>query len=689
MATNNTTAGNGEYVVFAGAGASMAPPASLPGWNALNDAILDTLWDMLPQYGIKDAWRDKILGSIRGHRDANQFPPDYQAQLMAERAGIRYFELLSAVDADTYNAIHYYTALLAGTGAIKAVITTNFDGNFERAFDAANIPYEAYYDEAGFNQLASRNNDAPIALIKIHGSCTAPASLIDTRQQRLKGRAKTLQAVLTNLMEQHPLLFAGFSGADFDDDKNYLGFWNAATTAKGFTYLYRPGSDIRSGMQAIIDQYGHKATAQAIDAATWFEQQLQATGATYAPFTPGNQPATPIREKLQAKIAGLEPMDAINMLTALAESYGDEVSARYIYDKAWNSRFQQDYEGEALSRFLLNHGRSYVFNFQNKVERADSAGVVITQSTIGDQPAGLEEVFTNPAKMNLKHQQNTSPETPGLIALAQTFLGNPILFAAFPKGLGPYFRREPSTTEMADIIYYYSWFALIYGELDNVGFLHYAITEMEAACDEPRLAQLLCRRAMMKLQIEHPEVQASAKDDIEKARRLAEKYHEPHLLAHTALAMAMAARKDKQFAEALQYIQQAQKGFETLNRIPQYMETMVEYLKVLLLGFATEAVSKTFLLTLFQQIDDKVSGDYSKRVAAYEPEYCFHGGLLLGNYTTAPREQVVSWFADALFRAELTRQENNAAHYRGTCQQLSLLEEVEALVGVLRKQNDL
>ncbi len=666
----------------------MAPPASLPGWNALNDAILDTLWDRLPQYGIKDAWRDKILGAIRGHRDSNQFPPDYQAQLMAERTGIRYFELLSAVDADAYNAIHYYTALLAKTGTIKAVVTTNFDRNFERAFEAASIPYEAYYDEAGFNKLALHNEAAPMAIIKIHGSCTDPASLIDTRQQRLKGRAKALQTALNQLMQQHQLLFAGFSGADFDDDKNYLGFWDAAPTGKGFTYLNRPGSDIRPGMQAIIDQYGHKATTQTIDAATWFEQQLQTTRTPFQPFTGGDQPATPIREKLQEKVATLEPMDAINMLTALAESYGDEVSARYIYDKAWHSRYEQDYAGEALSRFLLNHGRSYVFNFQDKVERAASAGVLITQSTIGDQPAGLEELFTNPAKMNLKHQQNTSPETPGLIALAQTFLGNPILFSTFPKGLGPYFRREPSPTEMADIIYYYSWFALIYGELENVGFLHYAINEMEAACDEPRLAQLLCRRAMMKLQLEHPEVQASAKDDMEKARRLAEKYHEPHLLAHSALVMAMAARRDKQFTEALQYIQQAQKGFEALNRIPQYMESMVEYLKILLLGFATEAVSKQFLLTLFQQIDEKVSGDYIRRVAAYEPEYCFHGALLLGNYTTAPREQVISWFADAVFRAELTRQERNTAHYRSTCQQLGLAEEVEALVAVMKKQTE-
>lgn len=686
MDSNNTSSSNDGLVIFAGAGCSMAPPASLPGWNALNDAILDTLWEMLPQYGIKDNFRDKILGAIRQKRSENTFPPDYQAQRMAERAGIRYFELLSAVDSDTWNAVQYYTAQLAQTGTIRAVVTTNFDRNFERAFEAAGIPYAAYYDEEGFNQLAATESNGTIPIIKIHGSCAAPASMIDTRQQRLRGRAQALQNVLNRYLQQYHFLFAGFSGADFEGDRNYLGFYEAAPQAKGFTYLYMPGSQVRPGMQTIIDRFGsHKATIEAIDPAQYFERSLQATGTTCTPFQPTTSSNITIHDRLRQHIAALAPMDALNMLTALAESYGDEVSARYLYDKVWHERLQKDYEGEALSRFLLNHGRSYAFNLESKIERAADAGVHIAQSTISDGAEAYDELYTNPAKSNLRHTQNTSTETPALIALVQTFLGNPILFKEFPENLAKYFQRKPTPPEMADIVYYYSFYALNYGDLESVGLLHYVIDEMEKVCDEPRQSQLLSRRAIMKFQVDHLEVVASGKEDMDKAFALAQTYHEPHLLANAALAKAIYARKQQQFEEALQYIQEAENRYAHLRRTPQYVETAVEYLKILLLGFSMETVSKQSLLHLFQQVDDRVNGgDLIKRAAVYEPEYCYYGGLIMGNYTTAPREHVVSWFADALYRAEICGQQKNVEYYLESYQKFNILEEVERSVEALK-----
>lgn len=688
MASNTTLPLHDGIVLFAGAGCSMAPPASLPGWNSLNDAILDTLWDMLPQYGIKDQFREKILGAIRQKRSENILPPDYQAQRMAERAGIRYFELLSAVDSETWNAVQYYAALLARTGIIKAVVTTNFDRHFERAFEAAGVAYTPYYDVAGFHALAAGTAPGTVPIIKIHGSCEAPASMIDTRQQRLQGRAQALQQVLNGLVQQYHFVFGGFSGADFDEDRHYLGFWDAATAAKGFTYLYLPGGQVRPSMQALIEHYGtNKATAHAIDPSQYLADILQAKEINYEVFNTGATTTTNIRERLQQKVAALEPMDALNMLTALAESYGDELSARYLYDKVWHERLQKDYAGEALSRFLLNHGRSYVFNFEDKKERAADAGIFMAQSTVGDAPEEYDEIYTNPAKMNLRHTQNTSPETPALIALVQNFLGNPILFKGFPDSLTPHFHRKPTASEMADIVYYYSYYALIYGNLESVGLLHYAIHEMETVWDEPRLSQLLSRRALLKMEIDNPEVLASAKEDMEKAGTLADKYHEPALRALASLTRAVHARKQKQFEEALHHIQEAESRFAALRRIPQYVECAVEYLKILLLGFSIETVNKSTLLQLFQQIDDRVSGnDLIKRASVYEPEYCYHGALIIGNYTNAPRAQVVSWFADALYRAELYDQQKNVEYYRESCGRFNILNEVEAQVEALKKQ---
>ncbi|AXY72593.1 SIR2 family protein [Paraflavitalea soli] len=667
-------------VIFAGAGCSMAPPSSLPGWNQLNDAILDTLWDRMEQFGIRTRFRDQLLTAIRQKRAENTFPPDYQAQRMVERAGIRYFELLSAVDTDTYNAVQYYTAGLAKAGLLKAVVTTNFDQNFERAFAAYDIPFEAFYDEAGFNRLASQASSNGIPIIKIHGSCSSPASMVDTRKQRLKGRAKALQDALFQLLELHHFIFCGFSGQDFDDNRNYLGLQDAAPAAKGFTYTYMPGSKVRASMNEVIGYYGKKAQAVEYDPAQLLGELVQAARIGFTPFAAAEQVNTPLADRLREKSALLEPMDAINMLTALAESYGDEVTARFIYDKAWRERYQSDYEGEALSRFLLNHGRSYVFNFQDRIERAANVGVHIEQAEVGPPPPGMEDLFTNPARMNLKHTANTSPETPALIGLAQTYFAITGLFEDFPKKLSPYFRRDPSPAELADILYYYSFHALVQQDMEAIQFLHHAIQEMEADFDEPRLSQLLSRRAMFKLRINHPEALTSAREDVMRAKALAEKYHEPHLLALSALAQSILARKENDFATAFTQVGIAEKNYWELKRIPQYVETIVEYLKVLMLGFEQPDTNKQQLLDIFLDIEPKINAYVVDKINVFEPECCYLVGLFCFQYTNAPKATYMSWLADAVSLAEQNNQPANYAYFRETCQQLGILEEIEALI---------
>src|SRR5690606_6730883 len=226
------------FVIFAGAGCCMAPPSSLPGWDDLNDAILNTLWNHIEQYGLKDRFREKILTNIKQKREENSFPPDYQAQRLVERAGLKYFQLLSAVDSNCYNAVHYYTAILAEAGIVNAIVTTNFDRNFERAFEDSNILYLSYFDEEGFNRFSLNEDKREIPIIKIHGSCSFPSSMVDTRKQRLKGRGKALQSTLLQLLQENHFIFAGFSGQDLDKNDNYLGLREAASLAKGFTYIY-------------------------------------------------------------------------------------------------------------------------------------------------------------------------------------------------------------------------------------------------------------------------------------------------------------------------------------------------------------------------------------------------------------------------------------------------------------------
>ncbi len=667
MAVNNVEEG---VVIFAGAGCSMAPPSSLPNWKELNDAILDTLWDRLEPYGLKMGFREKIITAIKNKRDEDSFPPDYQAQLMVERAGIKYFELLSAVDSDSYNAVQYYSAVLAKAGMLRALVTTNFDKNFERAFSETGVSYQSFFDEEGFNSIIFGNKkNGTIPIIKIHGCCSSPNSMVDTRKQRLKGRAKALQDALFKLLQYHQFIFAGFSGQDFDDNKNYLGMRDAAPSSRGFTYLCLPGSTVRKSMNELINFYDeNKACSIVCDPVHYLEELLKNSGIPFESFVPAKADQLSIRGKLKIKIASIEPMDAVNMLTALAESYGDEISARYIYDEVWRNRFHKDYNSDAMHRFLLNHGRSYAINFQNDEERAINAGVLF--KSFGDK--------TNSAKKNLKHQKNSSPETIGLIALVQAFNANPILFAEFPHSLTKELRVPISNiTEGADIVYYYSFYATTYGIPEGLKFLQSAISEMKTACDEPRMSQLLSRKAILQSKTN---LFAAAQKDALAARKLAKKYHEPHLLALSALALAICARKKEDFDSAFKFIREAEKNYSDLKRIPQYIESIVEYLKIISLGLEKDAFDKATLLQIVSDIKNKVESYIVERVNVFEPEYCYLMGMILGHYSNAEKGEVLQWFADSISLAEQFTQEKNYHYYRETCNQLGILTDVENLI---------
>jgi len=672
-------------VLFAGAGCSMAPPSSLPGWVDLNDAIIETLWDRLEPYGLRNAFREKIIPAIKERRRESKFPPDYQAQRMVERVGMKYFELLSAVDSDVFNPVQYYSSKLAEAGFLKAVVTTNFDKNFERAFEQANVPFLSCFDEDGFDRLFLNPEGGPTPIIKIHGCCSLPRSMVDTKKQRLKGRAKALESVLSMLLRNYHFVFAGFSGQDFDDNENYLGIRDAAPSAKGFAFLNRPGTEVRESIVNLISFYGeNKAELLICDAADYLQNLLKELQIPVEPFLASELENRSIKERLKEKIASVAPMDAINMLTALAESCGDEISARHFYDTVWNERSRPDYNEAAFSRFLLNHGRSYVFNFQDKKQRAENAGVFISQ--IGLLPEGLDETRSSPAKMNLRHAENTLPENFALIGLVQSYLGNPVLFREFPSRLLGYFRSKPTPTELADIVFYYSFHALIYGDIEGLAHLNMAIKDMEEDFDEPRLSQLLSRRAMLLLRVELPDAVTLAAEDVRRARELAEKYHEPHLLALSALASAVLARNNRDFTSALSYVTESEKNYFELKRIPQYVETMMECLKIVKLGFEMKALDTVSLANLVSDIQNKVEKHIIDEIPVFEPEYCYLMGII-HEFDLSRHDMALSFFADAINLADFQGQDTSAAYFRETCRQLGYLNEVETLIAAEKEKN--
>src|SRR6516225_8821899 len=88
----------GKVIVMAGAGVSAVKPSALPGWKPMNAAIAQALARRLESSIDRQGWLSRLLPIIDAERAVDRFPPDYQAQLIAEMSGDRYFRALQAFD---------------------------------------------------------------------------------------------------------------------------------------------------------------------------------------------------------------------------------------------------------------------------------------------------------------------------------------------------------------------------------------------------------------------------------------------------------------------------------------------------------------------------------------------------------------------------------------------------------------
>jgi SIR2-like protein len=308
-----------QVVVFAGAGISMGAPANLPSWFELTNLLMQLLWDRLQQvYPIRNVIRDDFMDRFKARRNANQFPPDYQAQIMEDQVGMDYFRSLSSIDTTTYNPTHHTIARLAKHGFLKGLITTNFDTMLGQAFFCQGVNYQAFYDNRGYAALAQQLQQGEpdaVPIIKIHGTATDPASMVDTLKQRLKGRSKVLNNVMRHFLEHYYFLYSGFSGADLHFDPEYMGISKAAPFSPGFTYAYRKGSKVRASIVRLRARYGDKATALEADAVELFEtltKELSLPDLAYDP--PRETDHDAVKKKLMRWVDSIAPMKAVNMV---------------------------------------------------------------------------------------------------------------------------------------------------------------------------------------------------------------------------------------------------------------------------------------------------------------------------------------------------------------------------------------
>ena len=80
-----------QLVIMAGAGVSAGTPSKLPNWFQLNQMIVSALGERVDSYVRRPGYSAEVRASIDSRRDAETFPPDYQAQILEENCGVDYW----------------------------------------------------------------------------------------------------------------------------------------------------------------------------------------------------------------------------------------------------------------------------------------------------------------------------------------------------------------------------------------------------------------------------------------------------------------------------------------------------------------------------------------------------------------------------------------------------------------------
>ncbi|MFX1254228.1 MAG: tetratricopeptide repeat protein [Promethearchaeota archaeon] len=247
----------GKVTFFVGAGISMIPPSCLPSWWQINHTILDALTDEASEY-VPDI--KKLTDHIKAREEQGVLPPEFVAELITERFGESYFEVLQVLEGDTPNQIHFWLALLAKVGMLTAIITTNFDTLIEQAFEAVGVPLRVLvdpedYETVDFSHIHSDTN-SPCLLLKLHGTATRPNTCIDTLAARKRGFHPVIDQSLRELGSRTFWIFMGYSGADLNAEPNYLGIRARMTHAPGFAWLHLPETKPLPVVSELAQLYG-------------------------------------------------------------------------------------------------------------------------------------------------------------------------------------------------------------------------------------------------------------------------------------------------------------------------------------------------------------------------------------------------------------------------------------------------
>jgi tetratricopeptide (TPR) repeat protein len=352
----------GEVVVLAGAGLSAGNPSALPKWKALNAEIAEALRERLESGIGRPNWLREFMRKVDLARDEDRFPPAYQAQVIEEMAGERYFRALQALDIDLVNGGHEGLAALAAAGALRGIVTTNFDRLIELALARRGIDHVVAYDDPGFVQMSRRQRAGgrgALPIVKIHGCVSAPDSMVDTLKQRLRGRQRHLEECLRSFRPGH-WLYLGFSASDLESSPDYLGLVAGAKGSAGATYVAYPGSpELGKGAQLLMAAHGDRGRIVVSEIGAELTALCQALGAAAPAGVPHDaaEGSAVVRTRLRSWAAGLSLSATGLCLAAMLESMGEAEAAVRILDRLIRKELDDERETADYRLLQLHHGR--------------------------------------------------------------------------------------------------------------------------------------------------------------------------------------------------------------------------------------------------------------------------------------------------------------------------------------------
>lgn len=238
-----------RLLVLAGSGISVLAPSYLPEWRGFNQALLDGVKDLALTFpGLSEEAESAIRGLTLDRLAVEAFSD----AVVDAYAGEEYFPVLKILDSTEPNSNHRALAELARQGALRAVVTTNFDTLLEQAF--AGLPFETCITREDYARVP-HDCERPV-IYKIHGSVTSTTTLVDTVSQKLGGLALHVRERLATLFAENHTLVLGFSGTDLKFGEDYLPFSAIPARSAAVTWVIRPGTKLSETVQAILKRVG-------------------------------------------------------------------------------------------------------------------------------------------------------------------------------------------------------------------------------------------------------------------------------------------------------------------------------------------------------------------------------------------------------------------------------------------------